>query len=173
MSLTRTNSGIFCRFSRCLISSCSYWEKQSTSQWICFRHQTHFKHSNVSRSLQGIWTCCSFCCLLHSSISRSEGRRCARSFSLCNSSLRCSNTRFNSGFSSSRSPLQGQAQLSHLPCFFVSNESVNVLKALLHVPFMAEQQLSVQSLLARCVQFSGLEGLIWTAVCCVTVQSED
>lgn len=48
-----------------------------------------------------------------------------------------------------------------------------MLKALLHVPFMAEQQLSVQSLLARCVQFSGLEGLIWTAVCCVTVQSED
>lgn len=28
LSFTRTNSGIFCWFSRCLISSCSYWKKK-------------------------------------------------------------------------------------------------------------------------------------------------
>ena len=50
----------------------------------------------------------SFCCLLRSSVSRSEGRRRAISSSLCSSSLRCSNTRLSSGFSSSTRPLQGQ-----------------------------------------------------------------
>lgn len=31
LSFTRTNSGIFCWFSRCLISSCSYWKKKHTT----------------------------------------------------------------------------------------------------------------------------------------------
>lgn len=51
-------------------------------------------------------TSCSFCCLLRSSCSRSEGGWRASSCSLCRSSLLCCNTRFNSGFSSSSSPLR-------------------------------------------------------------------
>lgn len=55
-------------------------------------------------------TSSSFCCLLRSSVSRSEGPRRAISSSLCRSSLRCSNTRVSSGFSSSSRPLCGQSQ---------------------------------------------------------------
>lgn len=53
----------------------------------------------------------SFCCLLRSSVSRSEGLRRAISSSLCSSSLRCSRTRFSSGFSSSSRPLSSQSGL--------------------------------------------------------------
>lgn len=71
LSFTRTNSGIFCWFSRCLISSCSYClgkNKQSMSQWICFQPvsvvhlihhpagpvpRQHFKH----RGLKGEYSC--------------------------------------------------------------------------------------------------------------------
>lgn len=62
-------------------------------------------------------TSSNFCCLLRSSISRSEGRRCAISSSLCNSSLRCSNTLFSSGFSSSSKPLcdQPESHTIHSP----------------------------------------------------------
>lgn len=37
LSFTRTNSGIFCWFSRCLISSCSYWKRNMAEEifhWI-------------------------------------------------------------------------------------------------------------------------------------------
>lgn len=56
LSLTRTNSGIFCWFSRCLISSCSYWRKkkkklskallQSKLTWKKHVFVVFFQHSS-------------------------------------------------------------------------------------------------------------------------------
>lgn len=125
-------------------------------------------------------TSCIFCCLLRSSISKSEGRRWAISSSLCSSSLRCSKTRVSSGFSSSSRPLHGHSEShSHTLSCSVSNaghikirerESRGVLRVAPPVPFMAEQQLPVQVLVARtfrrgAVQLPGLTKLI-TVVCC-------
>lgn len=126
----------------------------------------------------GYWRLCtsfSFCCLLRSSVSRSEGRRCAISSSLCSSSLRCSSTRFSSGFSSSSRPLHSHPESRHKNPFCCSrppqkksaSQSVDVRPA---VPFVAEQQLPVEVLVAGClrwgaVQLPGLSALV-VQVCC-------
>lgn len=131
-----------------------------------------------SQTSSGYWRLCtsfSFCCLLRSSVSRSEGRRCAISSSLCSSSLRCSSTRFSSGFSSSSRPLHSHPESRHKNPFCCSrppqkksaSQSVDVRPA---VPFVAEQQLPVEVLVAGClrwgaVQLPGLSALV-VQICC-------
>lgn len=130
----------------------------------------------MSCSYWRLCTSSSFCCLLRSSVSRSEGRRCAISSSLCSSSLRCSSTRFSSGFSSSSRPLHSHPESRHTNFVLLSpppkkkksaNQSVDVRPA---VPFVAEQQLPVEVLVTGClswgaVQLPGLSALV-VQVCC-------
>lgn len=129
-------------------------------------------------------TSCSFCCLLRSSVCRSEG---AVSSSLCRSSLRCSNTRFSSGFFSGSRPLHSQweehthtrsnTHAQTLLCSYSRmDDRENKVGQMFSLPFMAEHQLPVQVMVAWCfhrgtIQFPGVSNLITAAVCCgLTVQ---
>lgn len=134
---------------------------------------------NVSQLSVPPLTSCIFCCLLRSSVSRSEGLRWAISSSLCSSSLRCSNTRVSSGFSSSTRPLHGRSESdSHkhsarlcLKCapHWGQRGGGDFAVGFVPLPFVAEQQLPLQVLVARrlhrgAVQFAGRDALVAVAV---------